>query len=210
MRARRHERDSEVYDLHEEDRPYRWIGIVAWCIFAFYITGVFLFGVLTTPIENGQPVLADTEYRIYRRYVDSVFRYIEAVQDADDDLRRVAMLYSETRVERSSESASAVNEIRNRLLRIRKEVAALKVPPRFSGFVGMQDGKEIYSGTAFHTQFLDTIDLLINVATEMGLYFTDFNEDRWAVINQAWSEYNAKAISAFSLFTRIVGNQKGE
>lgn len=210
MSAKRHEQDPEIYDLYEEERPYRWIGFVAWCIFSFYVIGVLVFGVLTTPIENGRPVLADTEYRVYRRYVDAMFRYIESVQDADEDLRRVAMLYSEARVERSSESANAVSEIRKRLLTIRQQVAGMKVPPRFSGFIGVQDGKEVYSGEAFHSQFLETIDLLINVANEMGLYFTDFNEDRWAVIEQAWSQYNAKALRAFSLFTRIVGDQRGE
>lgn len=198
--------DFEYYDPYEDERPYRWIGIVVWSAILFYLFSLVAFGITTTPIENGRPVLADSEMRQVRRYVDFMWKAIDQTQRIYADSHRIFSFYINSN---ATDATSAINEImslRLEAMRLSEQVSRLSVPPRFSGIIVTMENEEYFNPKAFHPMFLETLAVEIDLLTEMYAYLTDFDPTRLSRIDELDHTLNELAEDSFGLFAALVAN----
>lgn len=196
----------EHYDLYEDERPYRWIGIVVWSIILFYLFSLIAFGVFTTPVENGRPVLADTEMRQTRRYIDFIWRSIDQTQRIYADAHRIFSFYLNSGVTDSSTAAEQIMSLRIEAMSLAEQLDRVTVPPRFSGRITTRGNTEYVLPKAFHPMFQELIAVLIDMLTEMYAYLTDFDEIHLARIDELDDVINNIAEDTFALFSSLVAN----
>lgn len=193
------------YDLYEDERPYRWIGIVVWSLILFYLFSVVGFGVYTTPVENGRPVLADSEMRRTAKYIDTVWSMIEESQRIHEEASQVFFFYMNSRAIDSEEAADSIMRLRIRTLRAIEVLRNLSIPQRFSGIVLGSGNESISNPRAFHPRFEEVLKVQEMFVTEIYHYLSDFDESRLDVIEDLHSSYNKLSNDAFGLFVALVG-----
>lgn len=201
-----HDDNFEYYDPYEYERPYRWIGIVVWLAILFYLFALVAFGVTTTPIENGRPVLADTEMRQTRRYVDFMWQAIDQTQRIYADAHRVFSFFVNSSATDASSATDELMSLRLEAMKLSEQVARLSVPTRFSGLIVSIDNEEYINPKAFHPMFLETLAVEIEMLTEMYAYLTDFDPARLHKIDGLDQTLNELAEDSFGLFAVLVAN----
>lgn len=195
------------YDLYEDERPYHWIGITVWGVIIFYLFSVFALGVFTTPVQDGRPVLADSEMRKTTRYINRMWTYIEESQELDFEARRILALFAESGVTRSSVASQEIWNVLLRLMTLTESVEKLTPPARFGGVVVLRNSEELVNDRAFHPMVIRVFEIQLELVTEMYQYLSDFDESRIVRIHELQMQYNRLAEEAFGLFVLLIGDQ---